>query len=318
MRVDPAIAALRHDRTPLLQAQAAMFAAREAWRGRPRVAPVLAEVEQFGRGIGLSACPALAALFVGGVEAAGFADDFCAVFTGALTRESSGQLPFRHAFDGVVSTLLLARAGTARLTLVAQEPGEYATTSALFSEAERHDAVIAGAAVARLTTHGPNGAYQHERVRLSAPSRLTLDLQRQTLFVEAVERPLVTLRLHRTAPLPGPVREHSLADGALLQLSAGEMRQSRHEMMLAVLGRMRRRAAAPVMAELACEDGPDTLRWEALRQALALDTAGGFAALSRIACSATDPLAPPAAALRAQLVEVHPELLQFEEAQCRG
>jgi hypothetical protein len=81
---------------------------------------------------------------------------------------------------------------------------------------------------------------------------------------------------------------------------------------------MKRREAAPAMARIAREKGPDSLRWEALREALALDTAQGFAALCAIARSPLDPLAGPAGALRAQLIEAHPRLRAFEEARCRG
>jgi hypothetical protein len=89
-------------------------------------------------------------------------------------------------------------------------------------------------------------------------------------------------------------------------------------MMLALLGRMKCSEAAPLMAEIGIEQGADSLRWEALREALALDTAMGFAALCRVARSPLDPLAAPAGALRGQLIETHPQLRAFEEARCPG
>jgi len=317
MRVAPAIAALRKDRAPQVRAQAAMFAARDGWQAEAAVAQVLVDLEEFGRGAPLSACLALAELFAAGEAARQFADGFCSAFAGALGGEPFGQLPFRHGFDGVLSTLLLARSGKARLTLVAHEPGEYGASSVLFSDGVRHDAVIAGEATARLTTRLADGSFEHDRLNLALHARLALDLSRKALFVERVERRLVALRLQRDAPMPGPVREFSLADGRLLQQSAGDVRHSRLEMMCALLGRMERREAAPLIAEIAGEAWPDTLRWQALREALALDTATGFAALGRIARSSLDPLAAPAGALRAQLIEAHPELLQLEETQCR-
>ena len=88
--------------------------------------------------------------------------------------------------------------------------------------------------------------------------------------------------------------------------------------MLALLGRMRRAEAAPTMAAMAREAGPDGLRWQALREALALDTAEGFRALCHVARASDDPLAMPAGALRAQLVEAHPELLALEKQPCRA
>ena len=317
MRVGPAIAAMRRDRAPQLRAQAAMFAAREGWRGETRVAPVLAQLEDHGRGAALADCPALAELFAGGDVAAHFVASFCAIFAGALRQERFGQLPFRHGFDGALSTLLLARSGRARLTLVAQEPGAYHAACVSLSDGTRHDTVLAGEAEARLMRRRPDGLFDHELLCLSAGRRLTLDLAGEALFVRRVARRLVSLRLHLAPRSPAPTREYALADGTLQQQSAGDIRYSRHEMMLALLGRMKRRETAPLMAEIAGEAWPDALRWEALREALALDTASGFAALSRISRSPTDPLAAAAGALRAQLIEAHPELLAFEEAQCR-
>jgi hypothetical protein len=85
-------------------------------------------------------------------------------------------------------------------------------------------------------------------------------------------------------------------------------------MMLALLGRMDVAEAAPLMAELALEDSDSSLRWQSLRECLALDTATGFLALAALARRPHDPLAGPAGALRAQLVEAHPQLLSLEIA----
>jgi hypothetical protein len=318
MRVGPAIAALRDDRRRQGRAQAAMIAACDAWRAEARVAPIFTELKRYGEGATLADCPALARLFAAGDEAGRFVARFCAINARALRSEPLGQLPFRHGFDGALSTLVLGRSGTARLTLAALEPGEYATADVTFSDAARHDAIVAGAGRARQTRRGRDGALVHAELSLRAGIRLTLDLARQALFVERVERRLVTVRLHRTAPAPGPMREYALVDGALLHQAAGTVRHSRHEMILALLGRMKCFEAAPLMAEVAIEQGPDSLRWEALREALALDTATGFAALCRVARSPLDPLAAPVGALRGQLIEAHPQLRAFEEARCRG
>lgn len=318
MRVDPAIVAFRGERARQSRAQATMAAACDAWRAEPRIAPVFADLRRYGGGAALPACPSLARLFAPGPEAGRFVGRFCAVHALALAGEPLGQPVLRHAFDGALSTLLLGRAGAAQLTLTALEPGEYRTASATFSDAESHHAIVAGAAQAREIRRGRDGALAESEVRLGAGSRLTFDLSRQALHVGRVERRLVTLRLHRAATSPGPMREYALADGALLKQTAGEVRQSRHETMLALLGRMKRREAVPVMAAIACQSGADSLRWEALRESLALDTAQGFAALCALARSPLDPLAAPAGALRAQLVEAHPRLRAFEEERCRG
>ena len=116
--------------------------------------------------------------------------------------------------------------------------------------------------------------------------------------------------------MPGPSREHDLSTGALLRQATGDIRASRQEVMLALLGRMRRAEAAPVMAAIATEPGDPSLRWQALRECLALDPAAGFAALSEVAGVASDPLAGPAGALRAQLREAYPELASLAGVAC--
>ena len=59
MRIDPAVAAMRRDPALQRRAQAAMIAAGEEWRREPPVAAMLAELERFGAGEPLEACPAL-------------------------------------------------------------------------------------------------------------------------------------------------------------------------------------------------------------------------------------------------------------------
>jgi hypothetical protein len=317
MRVDPAIAELRRDRAPQRRAQAAMAAVRDAWRQEARVAPVFEAFEAYAAGASLGACPGLARLFADGDAAGEFVAGLCRALAAALAHEPFGQAPFRHAFDGVRSTLLLARSGAARLSLLAQEPGSFESATAVFSDAERYEAVIAGKGWARRTARRRDGTFGHQRLRLVPGLRIALDLTRRALFVERVERRLVRLRLDRAVPSAGPTREYSLADGRLLTQASSDVRRSRQEMLFSLLGRMKRTEAAPLMAEIAREEGPDALRWQALREALALDTASGFAALCGIARSPLDPLAAPAGALRAQLIEAHPELSTFEETLCR-
>ena len=138
--------------------------------------------------------------------------------------------------------------------------------------------------------------------------RVTLDLGHESLQVLAIDRRLVSLRLERASAAPGPTREIDLAGGAVLHQAAGDIRTSRIEAMLAVLGRMGRADAAPVMAAIAREPGDTSLRWQALRECLALDTRAGLVALAAIAGDASDPLAAPASALHAELIAAHPEL----------
>lgn len=298
-----------------------MKAAGDEWRAEPAVSGVLAGLERFGTGAPLEACPALEAALASPLAGAEFAASLCRRFGGLLAREHLGHLPFRHAFDGWVSTLLLARAGRAQLVLHAREPGHRDYLSASFSDALRYEAVLAGfaeARIVRLNASPGRVALANEAVELSAGTRLALDLSCEVLQVQRVERRLVSLRLDRFAAEPRPSREYAVESGALVHQSAGDVRASRHEMMVALLGRLGRVEAAPEMAALACGRGDDSLRWQALRECLALDTAEGFRALCAIARGEGDALAPPAGALRAQLVEAHPQLLAVEGAECRA
>ena len=163
---------------------------------------------------------------------------------------------------------------------------------------------------------GRFGRVAQQALVLGPGVRLALDLREQALQLLEIERTLVSLRLHRSACHPEPSREYDLATGALLRQAAGDIRASRHEAMLALLGRMLRAEAAPVMAAIAREPGDGSLRWQALRECLVLDTAAGMVALSDLARTEDDPLAPPAAALRAQLIETHPELRSLDPATC--
>lgn len=317
MRVHPAIAALRSDRAPQRHAQAAMAAALNGWRAEPEARPVLAQLKDFGAGARLEQCPALDALFTGqgGAEAlvASLVSHFCA----GIAANPLAHPPFRNGFDGKVSSLLIASAGHARLLLLAREPGDYAFSSVTFFDDLRYEAVLAGqASAAVLRIHGPaeQVRFAEEPLSLQRGVRLGLDCASEALRVRHVERRLVTLCLVQGCAQPNPAREYDRATGRLLHMSAGSLATSRREMMAALLGRMQRRDAAPVLAGMVEREYDRSLRWQALRECLALDTATGFAALTRIARNPADSLYAEAAALHARLLEDYPQLAQVEIA----
>lgn len=296
-----------------------MVAACDGWRAAPEAVRVLAELERFGAGASLAACPALGAVFTDGGSAPRLVAVLVRCFCGVMTREPFGHPPLRHGFERGASTLLLARAGRAQLVLHAREPGSWSFDGVGLSDAERHEAVLSGAAEGRIVHRGVlSGPFGERPIALQEGTRLTLDLTREALQVLQVERRLVSLRLHRHAAVPGPTCEYALADGALRHQSAGDIRTSRHEAMLALLGRMGRAEAAATMTTIAREPGDPSLRWQALRECLALEAAAGFAALCEIAGAADDPLAEPAESLRLQLLGAHPQLAALDAAPCRA
>lgn len=315
MRIDPAIAAMGSRPDLQRRAQTVMRSLADGWRSEPDVAVLLDELDRFGAGDLLAACPGLHAALTRIDAASALVADWCRRFASALACNTLGQVPFRHGFDGRVSTLLLARSGRAHLVLHSIESGQQAFSTAGYSDGERHEIVLAGAARARIVRCP---GFAEEPLSLEAGAGLALDLSHEALQVIEVDTRLVTLRLHRIAAAPGPNREYALAEGVLLRQSSGDIVASRREMAIALLGRMGCTDAVPTIAALACEPGDSALRWQALREGLALDSAAGFRALTYVAGNPGDPLAEAARALRADLVAAHPELSRAELSHVRG
>lgn len=322
MHVHPDIAALRSDRAPQRHAQAAMQRACEAWRAEAAAAQMLAELDDFGHGAPLEHCPMLERVFCEAGDAERLMAALSAQFCAALAANPFGHPPFRNAFDGRAASLLLARAGRAQLMLQSREPGAYDHPSVVFSHALRFDAVLGGAAAARIRrlveVNEGQARFNDETFALAPGGRLALDLSRESLLIDQVTRRVVVLRLLRHDSAPHPSREYHGRSGALLLQSAGDLTTSRQEAMVALLGRLGRVDAAPQMTALALSDADASLRWQALRESLALDTGQGFAALVALARRDGDALASPAGALRAQLIEAHPQLHELEASLCRA
>ena len=309
MHLHPVLAALRSDDAPQRQAQTALFGATAAWRMAE--AEAMSALAAFGAGEELGDCPRLAELFSDSAHAMAFAAGFVGDMAQALVLAPLGHLPLRHFTDGTVSTLLLARSGRAALFLAAID-GEGLSTqrppvSVSFAGTESHEAILAGSARAELVS----ADRERTELTLAPGSMLSRDCSRRALVLREVSGTLVSLRLQRRGDDPPPTREIDLATGRLVHQAAARAEESRAELMIALLGRMGRSDAAPALTRIALERGPQALRWQALRECLGLDTAAGFAVLDQIARSPTDPLAPPAGALRAQLIEAHPQLAEI-------
>jgi len=315
--VHPDLRALRGDDSPQRDAQQALYAALGAWRGQSRVACLREALAAFAAGANPAELSPLAKLFdPASADATALAHGFATTTARALAEAPLGHVPLRHFTDGTSSTLLLARAGNATLSLVAIDGeglrGQDAPASASFAPVETWEHVLSGQAKAELVDCEPTGPRQARLTRhaadMSPGTVIIRDGVRQARLIHAIEGCLVSLRLQRRQPQAGPTREYDLATGELLHQAAGNPRDSRVELMIALLGRMGRADAAPAIAGMATGEGSTALRWQALRECLALDSGEGFRALCRIAATAVDPLAAPAGALRAQLIEAHPQL----------
>jgi hypothetical protein len=320
VQVHPEIAALRSDRAPQRQAQGAMKDACDAWRAEPGAADMMRELEAFGAGAPLESCAQLEAVFTAAGEAERLAGLLSRHFARAIAANPYGHPPFRNGFEGNAASLLLARSGRAQLLIQSREPASFKNDGYGFSDALRYDAVIGGRATARILritrAEERSARFADEPIELQPGCRLAFDLASETLLVERVERRLVTLRLLRQRENPLPGREYVAATGELAQQCAGNLATSRQEAIIALLGRMGRTDAVPEITRVALGQGDASLRWQAVREAIALDSGAGFRTLGEVARKADDPLAAPAGALRAQLVETYPQLLALEAQQC--
>ena len=316
MLIRPELAALRGDDTPQRRAQHALQAAIQQWRDGPACPGLDADVASYAHGAALSELP-LARLFTAGDPAAA---RLAASLVGTLTRQLSadpwGQIPLRHQANAMQATMVVARCGSTVLVLQATDGTGLArrqpALTAGFTPGDTHEHVLAGSADARvitLTEVRPGGAHLH-----SDAGQLTTGLvtyragARQTLLVDAVSGSLVTLKLQRRPSSGGLTREFELASGAFVRQASAAARDSRLALTAALLGQMGRTDAAPLLAAMAEEQADSSLRWQALKECLGLDSEAGFIALTRIAACSADPLAAPAAALRAQLLERYPQL----------
>jgi hypothetical protein len=226
----------------------------------------------------------------------------------------------RHFTNGTISTLLIGRNGPVSLALVAidgvalsrRSPAE----SVSFAPNHSWERVMAGRATGHfidaVPLPGGDARISRESFALAAGNVVVRDSARRAIRLDRVEGTLVSLRLQRRRENNALTREYRLSDGALIHQTAGNPRDSRFELAAALLGRMGRTDAAPMLAAMTREDRPASLRWQLLRECLSLDTAEGFAALTTLATSPGDPLAAPAGALRAQLLEQYPQLAGIE------
>lgn len=317
MDIRPGVRALWGNDALQRAAQQAAHDAMAAWQQEPATARLLREIAAFDTTHAMAECPMLAALFQEGNPAArSLASSFARAGCAMLDDHPLAHVPQPHSVASGASVLVLARSGNTMLSLSALDGAEFAhrpqAIHAGYWPGEAWEQVLAGSASAELVErHDPPGgtpSLSRREVRLEPGRVICRDADRQALILRKVEGCFVTLRLQRRRPLAGPAQEVALDSGEMVHQSAGNPRDSRVELMISLLGRMKRIDSAPLIAAVALEEGSESLRWQALREGLALDTATGFAALCRVAADSADPLAVPAGSLRAQLIEAYPQL----------
>jgi hypothetical protein len=317
---------LRGDDTPQRLAQQRLYEVTQRWREHSGASIAEAELVRYAAGAELVDLPVLAGLFTtGDPSAVEFVSGLIAVQAAELAAAPFCQVTMRHYSDDVTSSLIIARHGTTALVLQAIDGVGLARRSAPevvnFSPSETWEHVIVGTAeVERVLLRGDG---PHYAGLLREPMQLLPGMvcqrfgAREAQLWRRVPSALVTLKLQRRNGQGAVARQFNLADGKLMHQTAGSPRESRLELSAALLGRMGRADAAPLLAAMAEEEAAVSLRWQALRECLALDSGAGFATLSRLAACAEDPLAVPAGALRAQLLESYPALAACQDGASR-
>lgn len=318
MHIDERIAALCGNPSAQRRAQLRTEQAREDWLASKPVADVLADLAEYGAGADFERCSYLAGAAAKLDNASALIEPLIEGMGRALGDEPLAHVPIRHQKNGGTSILQLATRGRAALVLLAYDraTADPSPATVTFSDVERHEIVLAGGAdlrIATLVQEWPDRAtIDYENRRVVAGETLHL-APNEALLSRVVHGRMVILRVASIPSAPAPSRAYSLAEGRLLHRASGDRQESQREMAMALLGRMGRCDAAPALA-IQARTGSDHLRWQALRECLALDTGTGFAELLRIAQAPEDPLAAPAQALHAQLIEAYPQLKQQEAA----
>ena len=321
MKIRPELQALRSDVTPQRHAQQLLKAQLEAWQAGAPAGLAEAELARLANGAHLEDLLLLAALFTPDDPSANqFVAALVRNLCAALAEAPLGMVPLRHFTDDALASVMLARAGFATLSLQAFDGigmvRRPRPVSVSFSPSESWEQVLAGSAPADLIhcrqTSPDRADLEIEPIELSRGTLLIRSNRDTALSIGKFKGCLVTLRLQRRSAIGGVTREYQLADGALVHQAAGTPRESRLELTAALLGRMGRADAAPLLASMAQEEGGAGLRWQSLRECLGLDSAEGFRTLCGIARDAADPLFVPAGALRKQLLETHPQLAEVD------
>lgn len=305
MQVHPAVARLRSDGA----VQPGCDAALASWRGSPMVVDVRQTLAQFNAGEPLGDLPALACIIADRAAAQAFVAGFIAPLIGVLRAEPLAQLPLGHSCAPGMARLRLAEQGRAGLSLVAfAQRALTRSPSALFEDCTVHEIVVAGEGRA-LLHRLDEGRLGSQELALDPGTRLVRDGPDAARQIIAVTRPLLMLQLTLEAVRPGPSREIALEDGRLITAISGCKQASQQMMALGVLGALAHRGGLSTMDQLVHDiTAQRDLRWEALRQMLALDAARGLALLAALAGDSSDPLATPAAALERQLRANRPDL----------
>ena len=293
------------------EANAAPKSAREAWLVRPETLSIADALGRYGSGQDLKACKALDTLMRDHRLAKALVGELMDEVLPVLRQNSLAEAPFRFKVSQGLATVQLMQSGGAILSLTAYEPlpGSEAPPTALFSDREVHELVLCGEALGVSHRWEGEGRLTSAQHLWQQGSKVMLRARCEARQILKVEHSLLLLQLTREPERPSPTRLVSLETGETQHIASGDKSASQAVMALSVLGALKTRASLEVMEQTACNLAEDQdVRWEALRQALGIDTACGLKLLTELQERIDDPLAIPARALGAQLFKAQPEL----------
>lgn len=315
MHIHPAIASLRNDRSAQRAMQDQFVRALSAWRSHNQAQVILDDLEAFGAGVELDQCAALDTLLSDHLTANAFVQIWQRSMIAAAREYPLANPDFRYRASDGLSNIVLLSSGAASLNVIAYEERSEVglPQSAVFSDRQTHECVLSGSAEGLLhevrQCDGLDTVIDTCTAHWRAGAIIVTKGPCEARQVVAVNGAMQLLQLTRTGLKTKPTREYSLRDGALLKTVSGERLSSEKVMALAVLGAMEADCALDVMqgCALNTDEDPD-VRWEAVRQTLAMHAARGIALLETIECCTADPLSLPAQDLRIALHETKPEL----------
>ncbi len=256
MLIRPELQALRSDDAPQRIAQHNLHQILQSWQTTGTGAQVQSELARFHAGEALDRLAVFSALFCPDSDDwRSFLDSLLKPLMAQIAAQPLSQSPLRHAVGEGFTSVVLARCGTAALTLQHIDGAALArrqpAQTVSFLPATTWERALAGS-IHAIRVGVEELLPDRARLSCSAYEFKAGDVhcrngQAEALIFRSAPTSFVQLRLQRRTSTCEPVREYSLADGRLVHLSAGTPRDSRLELTATLLGRMKRRDAAPML-----------------------------------------------------------------------
>ncbi|MEL7199188.1 MAG: hypothetical protein AAGL10_12815 [Pseudomonadota bacterium] len=322
MHIHPAIAALRKAKAAQREMQSEFSRVIKDWLDLAQSRAIADELQVYCDGGDLDDCPALDRLVSDELSANAFVQQWQRTIIAAMQEFPLGVPSFGHAGSDGFSSMVLLSSGNASLSILAYEDLGYTIrpTSAVFSDRQTHEIVLSGQAGGLLhevrQCDGVDTIIDTCSAHWRSGATIVTKGPCEARQVVSVEGSMVVLQLSLQSANPQPTREYALFDGDLIQSASGDKAASQRFMALSVLGAIAAETQTPstleAMERCARDRREDpVVRWEAVRQLLALKASKGLALLASIEACGDDVLKEPAGQLRIALQSEQPELFDL-------